>query len=218
MNRIFFLLLLVGLSIFRGNAQKITELSLAETIKVELVTEPDLTKSVSEFFYELKVDPEKVMNSTGIPSFSGEDFDFVNLYKCYVKEMQETAIVAPFRKIGSAGSFGFAVFKTRLGLIKPMLVKSSADMTTLDYYDLSGGETITFIKSGDGVSSKISTIDLGPTGAKMQHCAQSVMDCIADIYTNYGSLSVWTWVQSIFIPATGAAIALACFRKQCLAN
>lgn len=218
MKRRFFLLIFVGLSISRVNAQKITELSLAETIKIELVMEESLTKSVSEFFYELKVDAENVINNTGIPSFTEEDFDFVNLYKCYVKGVQEIAIVAPFRKTGFAGSFGFAVFQTRLGLTKPMLVSGSADMTTLNYYDLSGGGAITFIKSGDGISSKISTIDLGRTDTKMQNCGQAIMDCINNIYNNYGSMSVWSWIQSAFMPATSAAIALVCVRKQCLAN
>ena len=39
---------------------------------------------------------------------------------------------------------------------------------------------------------------------------QGTADCINDVYSNHGWLSVWAWVQSAFIPATVAVIAAAC--------
>lgn len=39
---------------------------------------------------------------------------------------------------------------------------------------------------------------------------QAVVDCLDDIYTKRGWLSVWAWVQTAYIPATGIALALDC--------
>lgn len=39
---------------------------------------------------------------------------------------------------------------------------------------------------------------------------QNTSICLEDVYTNYGWVSVWAFVQSSFIPATAAALAAAC--------
>ncbi len=39
---------------------------------------------------------------------------------------------------------------------------------------------------------------------------QKVMNCIMDAYSNHGWLSVYIWVQSIYLPQTSVAIGLAC--------
>ncbi|WP_153632971.1 hypothetical protein [Prolixibacter sp. SD074] len=39
---------------------------------------------------------------------------------------------------------------------------------------------------------------------------QAAMDCITDVYTNHGYLSVWAWVQTAFLPVTAVAVAGAC--------
>ena len=36
------------------------------------------------------------------------------------------------------------------------------------------------------------------------------MDCMDDVYTNHGWLSVWVSVQTAFIPQTALAFAVAC--------
>lgn len=42
---------------------------------------------------------------------------------------------------------------------------------------------------------------------------QGVIKCIEDVYSNHGWVSVWAWVQTAYIPATAAAIAVACANK-----
>lgn len=42
----------------------------------------------------------------------------------------------------------------------------------------------------------------------------AVMGCITDAYSNHGWVSVWLTVQSAFIPATAAGIALGCYAKN----
>ena len=46
-------------------------------------------------------------------------------------------------------------------------------------------------------------------------CGQDVADCISYIYGSMGWISVWTWVQSAFIPATAAAAAGYCAYLNC---
>jgi hypothetical protein len=47
-------------------------------------------------------------------------------------------------------------------------------------------------------------------------CGDGVAGCIADAYTNHGWVSVWAFVQTGFIPATGLALAAACAALNCL--
>lgn len=49
-----------------------------------------------------------------------------------------------------------------------------------------------------------------------EDCGQDTMDCINDAYTNHGWISVGLWVQSIALPQTGVAIAVACAGRNCL--
>jgi hypothetical protein len=53
-------------------------------------------------------------------------------------------------------------------------------------------------------------------GMMARPCGQATMDCINDAYTNHGWVSVWAWVQTAYIPATGVAIAAACAGRNCL--
>ena len=48
------------------------------------------------------------------------------------------------------------------------------------------------------------------TKAKDRNLGQDVMDCMTDVYSNHGWLSVWVFVQTCFIPETAVAFAAAC--------
>jgi hypothetical protein len=209
-----FLLSFTVLCIFDGNTQESSEFKLIENIKIEQIVDGGLSKSISEIFDELDVELESIMSNTDIFYFTRKDFDFINLYKCYIEGMKGIVIVAPFRGVGSVGSLGFAVFQTRLGLKKPMLIKVSPDVATFNYYDLSTGEVMTFAKTGDDVSIKLSTINLGRTYSKAQGCSKAVINCIYDIYNNRWSF-VWAWISSSFHPIASLAISFYCFQRQC---
>lgn len=43
---------------------------------------------------------------------------------------------------------------------------------------------------------------------------QDVIDCMQDVYSNHGWLSVWVFVQTCFIPQTAVAFAVACVGKN----
>lgn len=43
---------------------------------------------------------------------------------------------------------------------------------------------------------------------------QDTMDCMADVYSNHGWVSVWVFVQTAFLPQTAVAFAAACAVKN----
>ena len=47
-------------------------------------------------------------------------------------------------------------------------------------------------------------------------CGQNVADCLGDAYTNHGWISVWDVVQTAFILATAAVLAIGCAAKNCI--
>ena len=43
-----------------------------------------------------------------------------------------------------------------------------------------------------------------------QNFGEDVMDCMLDVYSNHGLISLWAFVQTAFIPQTAVALAIAC--------
>ncbi len=39
---------------------------------------------------------------------------------------------------------------------------------------------------------------------------QKTMDCITNVYTSHGWISVWAWMQTAYLPITGVTLAGAC--------
>ena len=71
----------------------------------------------------------------------------------------------------------------------------------------------------DGTAISIATInsqnqDVSYQALKPKTWGQKTADCISDVYSNHGWMSVWASVQSGFIPATAGAIAAGCALKN----
>lgn len=88
---------------------------------------------------------------------------------------------------------------------EPFLMLFEQEMTDSGYllkYLIDDTETMEFlVPFADGCST---TKGMG----------QDTMDCITDVYTNHGWVSVWVWVQTAFIPETAAAFAAVCAANQ----
>lgn len=217
MKKFLSLFLVIVISISQGNSQKAMELNLMETAKIEQITDFNLTKSVTEIFNELNVDAESLRNETGIPFFARENFDFVNLYKCSIKDIDVIAVVAPFRSTGNAGSFAFVAFQNSSGLSMPMLIRVTTDMNSISYYDLSGGGGVTAMISGDNVSTKISKVSLSLQNGKILN-SNKVIDCIHDMFHKYSLRSLWSWVHTTLMPTSSIVYALICIGQKRLAE
>lgn len=60
------------------------------------------------------------------------------------------------------------------------------------------------------LNSQTKAIIVKNSSLKSTQSAQKILDCMDDVYRNHGWISVWAIVQSAFIPATVAALAVAC--------
>jgi hypothetical protein len=81
----------------------------------------------------------------------------------------------------------------------------------------SSNRTITQTTGGYLNSGNSSGNNLTLKPAVVKSCTgQNVSNCLADVYTNHGWLSVWVTVQSAFIPATVAAFAAGCAVINCV--
>lgn len=213
MKKFLFLFLIIGVSISEGKSQGSVEVDLMEKAIIEEIIDFNLSKSVNKIFDELNVDVKSIINETGIPSFAKGDFNFSTLYKCYIKDIDVFAVVAPFRSIGGAESFVFVAFQNKSGLSNPMLVRVNTDMNSMNYYDLSGGEVVTVVKSGDNVSAEISKINLSNQSDRVSNSKNPVMDCIHNMYHKFRLRSLWSWVHTALMPISGIVYVINCMNK-----
>lgn len=107
----------------------------------------------------------------------------------------------------------------------------SADLKVIEFYSLDGRKIL--ISEFNNISQTVNTytpenIDVPPSiflqarfvqddpenNDQVSDCGESygqaVADCIAEVYTCMGWLSVWAWVQTAYLPITGVAIVLDC--------
>jgi hypothetical protein len=74
--------------------------------------------------------------------------------------------------------------------------------------------TLQFDNEKNEVNVSRKSSDLLKAALEKEGWGKRTMDCVADAYSNHGALSVWTFVQTAFIPETAAAIAIACGIKN----
>ncbi|PTB96466.1 hypothetical protein C9994_07280 [Marivirga lumbricoides] len=93
-------------------------------------------------------------------------------------------------------------------------IRLSEKVYQIDY--LTTSLTLLYSVKIDNENEVLSTLYKLETKNSRIACGQDTMDCINDAYTNHGWISVGLWVQSLFLPVTGAAIAGACAGRNCL--
>jgi len=157
-------------------------------------------------------------------TLSGNDIDFLNLSRSFATNdlEQGEAIVAPFKTNSSSNTTNYAFCITVDGdsIYKPFIIKATTNQS-LKYFDLDEGYILTVnnYNNKNALSFQNTTgsyLNTSGTASRSVGCGQATMDCITDAYSNHGWTSVWATVQSIFVPATGAAIAGACAIKNCI--
>lgn len=152
------------------------------------------------------------------------EFDYTNVYEVSINGNSETMLMANQTNFDEKNSENYAISAaiTEGGLSNPMIVKTSKvsdELYKIEYFNSN--------------LKLLSTIELNPknqtinTSNNFQNkinfalkssddCGQKTADCLADAYTNHGWVSVWAFVQTAFIPATGVALAAACAVKNCV--
>lgn len=142
-----------------------------------------------------------------------------------LNQSNETLVIINQKNIDENAYDNVALsFIKKNGVFKPAVIirtiNESVDIKIAEYYDINNNHLFTTIYDNVnktvtnygtlGLNSKTSSV----LSAKYSGCGASyggaVMECMEDVYTNHGWLSVWVTVQSAFIPQTAAAFAIAC--------
>jgi hypothetical protein len=155
-----------------------------------------------------------------------DSIDFNNITMTWdASDPNGKALNAPFKSNSSTNTkgYGFTMYTNGLDTIMPTMIRTYKNHY-LKYYDLTTDGWITTINNYNLSTYTISgTFGSYLDGGAMKEqvaegCGQKTMDCINDLYTKHGWLSVWAWVQTAFIPYTAGAVAATCAVHNCLLN
>jgi|WetSurSiteA1Bulk_404760.scaffolds.fasta_scaffold01010_6 hypothetical protein len=150
------------------------------------------------------------------------DFNYDSLTIASMQGDQGHVIVANQLDYNAAETtnFGIGYFEHNneiIGALVVRLERISDDILAISYCSLESNDMVTLEIDTKNQTSTILT-QFCPNGTKstdqLQGWGKNTMDCLADAYGNHGALSVWAFVQTAFIPATAAALAVACGIKN----
>ncbi|NOT51025.1 MAG: hypothetical protein HOP10_07085 [Chitinophagaceae bacterium] len=197
----------------------LSKLTLAQpgqqTITVSLINDAELTASIRNLFNGLSCNQEKVVNYSGIPSFNESDFDFTAIYESQKTGKSEIAYSVKHKASTGNSDFAFSVFMDKGVLKNPMLIATISDRSKIVYHQLEENKSFEVSNIDKVVTYSSHDVDYGGETKKGSGCGNCVSNCISDAYTNHGWVSVWAFIQSIFVPATGVGIAIGCIASCC---
>lgn len=146
------------------------------------------------------------------------NFNLDDLYLVTFDGVQKTAIVANEENYDPNNdvNFGLSFYQdpVNLQIYKTMIVKTEKvnnNIKNIDYYDSDGTHLLTFQINSETQTVNVTYIISSDIAGKGRLCSgNTTAHCLADVYVNHGWISVWAFVQTGFIPATAAALAIAC--------
>ena len=170
------------------------------------------------------------------------DFDFNNSISHFSKDAELIVVNQKALSTDNIENTAISFIKYNGKLHRNFIIKTinvSENIKRIEYYNFNNSfvysttfnnndKTITNTKNIDGLNKEtvisfaskpsFSLNDLMKMQTANAECLDggTVMDCMSDVYTNHGWLSVWVTVQTGFLPQTGAAFALACAIDSCL--
>lgn len=145
-------------------------------------------------------------------------FNLDDLYLVTFNGSDKTAIVANQEGYDPNNdvNFGLSFYQDpeNMEIFKTLIVKTEKvdnNVNRIYYYDSDGTHLLTFQINSVTQTVDVTYIISTDTTDRSRLCSGSVTaHCLADAYTEHGWLSVWTFVQTAFIPETAAALAIAC--------
>lgn len=146
-----------------------------------------------------------------------KDYNFQNIKAIYQKENPNVEIIVinkkDFNQNNQTNSALTIFYKNRTFGEVFILKTTQKDRTNLisEYFDLDN-KLLFSAALNTALKNVTVTYSTNSTGG----CGQATIDCIHDAYSNHGWISVWTWVQTAFIPQTAAGIAIMCAGLNCL--
>lgn len=149
---------------------------------------------------------------------NSEYFDFDNSISYIKNNHQEIVMVNP-KSINDDINYSVTFNSEEDTIFKALLIKSSKvdDKLLVEYFNFEGKLLFTNIVDYNNqnvifelpnINSNVQNRNDGyPCGNSW---GQNTADCLANVYSNHGWLSVWATVQTAFIPQTAAAFAVVC--------
>lgn len=151
------------------------------------------------------------------------EFDYDNIYEVSISGNSESMLMANQTNFDENNNENYAISAaiTENGLSNPLIVKTSKISTNLykiEYFnsDLQLLSTIELNSENQTIETSNNFQSKMNIALKTSGCGQATADCLIDAYSNHGWVSVWAFVQTAFIPATGVALAAACAVNECL--
>ena len=203
----FFMSSLVLLSSCNNNE------NLEETvISKEIIQTKVKDKNLINNFIELQKTSFKAKNSLNIK------FNNNNILKVSLNKNAQPMIIANQKGFNIENNENYAIGAaiTEKGLSSPIIIKTTKTSNKIDYFNknMKLVYSLKLEPESESINSSIKEDSM-----EMQSpCGHRVAACLDDVYTNHGWISVWAFVQTAFIPATGAALAAACFVDECILN
>lgn len=143
------------------------------------------------------------------------DFDFTTLKLLESDEGDQVLYVdsSDFDQSNSS-NYGLSISVDGSNLFNPMITttfKSGTGNYEINYYD-ENLEKMSMVS----INENSETVDvIQPNYHHSGGCAQDVIDCIDDIYTNRGWVSIATFVGTAFVPQVAVAAAVTCIAHNC---
>ncbi len=155
-------------------------------------------------------------------TITADSIDFVNVVMTWdANDLGGKAITANFKSNSNANNigYGFTMFTDDTLMGKPIIIKTSKN-NYLKYYSLTEGliTTISNYASSSYVFSSIyGSYYPGSGGEKSikATCDVATIQCMTDLYSNHGWVSIWAFVQTAFYPPTAVAVAATCAVHNC---
>ncbi len=148
-------------------------------------------------------------------SLDNVKFNYDDLLLVSIPESSVNTIVANQEDYDECNTinYGIGFFEEDNEIKSALIVKTeilSENIKQIDYFNTDNELLMSIELDAENETSAIIYQKEGANLKSANSTGQDVMDCVTDIYSNKGWVSVWTWVQTAFIPATAVAAVAAC--------
>lgn len=199
----FWILVLVSCGIQESVSPDNTLSSEPSALLIQKVTNADVLTS----FKELLKDLDKKVE------FNGNEIFEVSLNHNAPSMIMANGVDF---NVNHAENYGVATIVEKGEMTKVLIVRTvriSDSSVQIDYLSKNFELLVSVVIDAD---LEKMTFERGGLIEARMSCGDETVDCVIDVYTNHGWLSIWATIQTYYIPATGVAFIGACAAGSCL--
>lgn len=186
-------------------------------ISTKVLSDTNLSESLKTAFTNAEYIDEKLIDNLFEKSLTLSSFSFDKLTIVKLAGLDGEGILISNKYFTN---YSLVVFRNGEEILSPMLIETHNDKS-IKYFDLNTGDSYGIQNEKQNFSFvDYSSPTLNGIYKKMRvlgvnDCGHGTAKCIDNAYTEQGWLSVWAVVQTLYLPATGVAIAIACASVNC---